>query len=389
VILYPPNSGVPDRAERFLLQFPLHEPVAPASKALVIAFHPFGVSEKSPFNATALPFLCAQKRYLLLAPYGLVDTNYACAPSQQALDAILALLGKWIAYDKERVYAIGFSMGGLNALSYAARHQDPAATRIAALIDHTGTADPIRAYQQGGAELKALLEDPLHFGGSPTSASYAWQRIAPVRIGSQGVEPLTAQVENLLHVPMWIHWNPADPFQDLVHQTVTLRNWLILQGAQVQSSTAVGTLQHAWSTLPMEQAFEWLDDQLLATPPAAFRAHRDAPGGHFEQELRDSVPQQVARWRFDGTGPTLRVRDTLAVRELAFDPHSYGGGAALTLELSGLDANFARLVLLAQPNAPAQVQALTGPAPLWFHDPQRAELTLLPQGPSQVLSIVP
>ena len=84
VLLLPPSSGHPTQAERFLLQFPadlLERPMQ--ERAMVVGLHGFQQSEKSIFLNTELPWECASRGWILLAPYGMTDTHFGNVGSQQ------------------------------------------------------------------------------------------------------------------------------------------------------------------------------------------------------------------------------------------------------------------------------------------------------------------
>jgi len=92
VVVRAPHSGHPVLAERFLLQFPADFLTRPfQERALVIGCHSYGVSEKEIFLSTDLPYECAQRGWMLLAPYGLKDTSFANVQSQVSLRAVVRL----------------------------------------------------------------------------------------------------------------------------------------------------------------------------------------------------------------------------------------------------------------------------------------------------------
>ena len=81
--------------------------------------------------------------WFVIAPLGANIANFGIDYAQQntedALTYVWALHGSMI--DAERVYGVGFSMGGGWASSYAARHVGNSDVRMAAQLIHTGTQD--------------------------------------------------------------------------------------------------------------------------------------------------------------------------------------------------------------------------------------------------------
>lgn len=398
VILWPPYSGHPEFPERFLLQFPMGPgSYNPDKKALVIGFHPYGVSEKSIFVATILPYLCAEQGWILLAPYGQVDTNFANELSQQALEASLGLIRTIIGYNEKKVYTVGFSMGGLNAVSFAMRHLEHGKRRVAGVINHTGTMDVAFEYNLGNPIVQGLMEDAMHFGGSPAQVPFEYDRISPFRVKANKVDPLKAPVTNLRHLPFYLHLNLQDPNTHLVQHNVALRDYLLAQGATVQTHSVNAGPQHAWATLPMREAIEWISQFELPNDPPAIDVFADREAGYFYTDVRDLQPNQHARYQVSiksgGTG--FQLLKTQALNELAFDLAGMGLDplTALTIDHMSADSTPDTLVLQGYASPPGAVlingsEAIAGS---WSHNPLKQELTLQPSpfGTFSLVQILP
>lgn len=391
VVMWPPVSGHPTKPENFYVQFPLVEKVAPADKALVVAFHPFGVSAKSPFTGSSLPFQCAQRGWVLLSPLGLSQANFASVESQLALDAVLALVRQFISFSTQRIYTVGFSMGGCNAVSWAMRHQDPGGLRVAGIIDHTGTMDLVENYNNGTSELKTIMEG--EFGGSPATQAFAYDRVSPFRLLGVAVDPNQARVANVRHLPFFLHFNAGDPTTSLVLQTQALRNYLLAHGATVQLNTVSSGPVHSWSTLPMQDALDWIGQFTLPPAPAAIETFADAANTYLYTEVRELSPQKVARYHVSLQPASNRfsVTATRDIQKLAFDLSAMGLNPSQTLrfDASSADLSSDTLILTGYPQAPQSVKLFGLFPPLaWSYDANTDELSITPNATGALAEVV-
>jgi len=231
VYLAPGFSGHPTQHERFVLQFPAN-PGPLVDRAMVIAFHGFSTSEDSIF-LTSIPQECADRGWYLLAPLGLVDVNYGNVQAQEAVDRALAFVQNFFTFNEERIYGMGFSMGGGWALSYAMRHLDPAGLRVAAVANHTGTMDLVGTYENGGTEIQGYMSNPLVFGSTPARDPFAYFRATPFDLlhGMPNID--ASSVSNLLHIPVYHHVNLLDNQFVLLAQNNIYKNYLVNKGATV------------------------------------------------------------------------------------------------------------------------------------------------------------
>ncbi|HKX45403.1 MAG TPA: hypothetical protein VJP77_01760, partial [Planctomycetota bacterium] len=404
VVLAAPHSGHPTNPERFLLQFPVGPKAGQIqNKALVVGFHPYGLSEKSVFQGTPLPAICASKGWMLIAPYGLVDYHFANEQAQAAADAVLRFVGRHMQWNAERVYAVGFSMGGLSALSFALRHQDPEGVRVAGVVYHTGTGDVIRQYDNGVALVKTLMESPIVFGGSPAAEPFAYERVNPFRYLQGALQASTAQVTNLDGVPFFLHVNNAD-FQnlDLVAQTKALHTFLQARGFDVflNQVSVSGMSAHSWSTLPMEQAIAYVEGSTAPGPKPehgpALRLHADREAAYRFAEVRGKPAEEVARFEvvFSSVGTNafalLETRDLDAVAldlaAMELDPLQ-----TLLFQHASADSTPDQIVLRGYAGPPSSVLANGLPVAAWSYaaGPQELAITPTAGGSFAVVQVVP
>jgi predicted esterase len=381
VILWPSVSGVAGKAERFLVQFPLAA-LGGGPRPTVVAFHPYGVSEKSPFQATALPQLCQQKGWMLIAPYGLLDTNYASVESQQALVSALQLVRAFLPIDMQRLWAVGFSMGGLNALSFGLRHQDVDGFRFAGIVDHSGPIDVVRQYELGNSLLQSILADADHFGGTPAQQPFAYERVSPAPLLGGAVDPLRAAVANLRHLPIYLHCNLQDPETELVDETLALHAYLQAEGVNVRLSKTESGALHAWSTLDIGAAFAFLELYPLTAAPTSLNLHADRVGAWLATEVTALPAQQVARYRLDRLigSNAAELYGTRALDALALDLPALGLSVTQPLYLGTQTADgTADQLLLRGYNQPPTAVTLFGVLPVaWTWDESTATVAVVP-----------
>lgn len=393
VYLYPPHTGHPTKPERFLLQVPKVPP-----RALVVGFHPYGVSEKSIFLHTSLPQICATEGWMLLAPAGMSDTNFANLDSQTALDKIAELVASLFPFNEKRAYTVGFSMGGLNAVSYAMRHLDPdGPLRIAGVVYHTGTADLFYAHSQATAPGKAKIEAAL--GGTPTAVPFEYERISPyvLQNGASSTADLErSPLRSIENLPFYVHLNLNDPNADLIVQVFKMVNLLTTLNANFKTETVQAGGIHSWSTLDMRDAMDWVSQYDLPPAPLDFDLFADRQAQyHYVDVLAMDAPNDHGR---------VRVRIQVASNAFALEASRNLGRVAFETRAMGLDPSQPlaimrtsgdgtsdELVLRDYTAAPAVVLVNGGPPLSSTWDALTGELTIVPTaaGALEIVQVFP
>lgn len=402
VIIEAGLSGHPTQDERLLMQFPPNLFQIPQEeRALVLAFHPYGLSYLSPFNGSELPTLCEERNWILVAPLGLTQTNFATVQSQETLDITLELIFHLLQFNRQRVYTVGFSMGGLNAVSYAMRKQDPTGLRVAGVVNHTGTMDAILDYETGGPGLKEVLEDDLHFNGSPTEEFFAWERINPTRLTPGNiVDPLRAPVTNLIDVPFYLHLNTQDPNADLVAMTYALHTHLLGLGVDVHLDTVNAGNTHAWSTMDMAEALDFIDGGLAPGEAPengpVLELFADREDAYRLSEVVSIEPDQVARYKIVVQTPLVNsfaVQAVDGVRELSLDlaPMLVNTAEVLSMTTWAVDGKPVTYNLQGYTAAPSTITVNGVPPVSSSFDAASGTLTVTPtvDGSFAVVQVIP
>lgn len=390
VIIRAPHSGSALYAERILVQIPANFAQKPfAERAVVVGFHSFSVSEKDIFLNTNLPFEAAQRGWMLVAPYGLTDTSFASPQSQASLEAVFHVLYGLVPFNYRRIYAVGFSMGGLNALSYGMRHLDRLQLQFAGIVAHTSTLDMLQEYADSTPVMQWLLANSRHFQGTPQTHSFEYERVSPVQFRDDGlVDAEKAPVLNIAGRPIYLHTNLADPRTDLVAGMGALATFLQQRGAHVVEhlvhDPAVG---HHWSSLPLGTALDYVAaHELGGAPEQTVEMFADNPGRWLHTEVESISPDRFGRFRLElapvqagilNSFALLATRDLDEIRlktnQLGLDAttplrflHESSDGTADTLRIAG----FA--------NSPTSVTVDDQPATSWSWQATSKELVIEP-----------
>lgn len=388
-ILGPPESGHPILAERILVQMPADFTVRPfAERVVVFAFHSFSVSEKEIFLSTDLPQECARRGWMLVAPYGLKDTHFANVQSQRSLESVARVLYQFVPFNYRRVYAVGFSMGALYALSFGMRHLDPGELRFAGIVAHTPPLDVAAQFELATPAVQAMLSNAGHFGAPPSVDPFAYERVSPAFLAPGGLDPDLVPAANLAHLPIFLHANLADPQQALVVGTQQLANLLRSFGADVvEHYVHEPGLGHTWATLPLARALDAVaSGVLVGNGPPASSVFADRVGVWHQAELREAPPLVHARWRLAISPPgapganAFEVIETRHVEEIAFRPAALGlaTDAVLWVRHASADGTSDRLVLRGFSASPAAVTVDGGAPVATSYDDAAGELAVVP-----------
>ena len=340
--------------EVFILGVPLN-PESSLSP-LLMGFHQFEASERDFCERTDFFDEALGRGWYVVAPRGAVQFNFGYPKAQDntelVLDFCLAYLGH--AIDDERIYGVGFSMGGTWMSSQAARHLDGSRARFAALINHTGAVDVAQVYDQScdddcdppncggckvtcGASCQYDIPDYLNalFGAPPVDEDFAYRQVSLIElvtctpfyspgvtpsawgtygVGSWCVDGETDFCQNLFWTPMVLFYNPDD---DSVAGTVNIPQLDILHDHMVDTlggtlcelwNTGPGTPCpppgcdecdpcHDWDTLDETQACDYLAAKSLSEPVAVTTtttADRDARW--YDMDVTQTAAEAFTRW---------------------------------------------------------------------------------------------
>lgn len=363
--------------------FMIGAPVRPMSGGapLLVVFHSYGRSGKEITEETRYFQEAIQRGWYVVAPLGAHKYNFGIPYAQDNIQAVLDWATSRLTIDPNRIYGVGFSMGGGGVLSYAARHLDPGHARFAAVFNHTGNPSLRHAYYNSAST--TLFENPLLFGGPPDTFPFAYQRSSVIDLDpvDDTIDLDTDVARNLSHVPVHTWSALNDPLQHLVHQSVRLHDQLGVRGAASTLEIGPG-FEHAWRTISEREVLDTLEPHTLATPgpDTTVRTIADHDGVWFHFDLTQHSPNRFTpfTWNVQATTNRLFLFQAENLASVRFDPESAGLDplADLQLVLSNRDGLPLDVELEGYPEPPASVHRNSALSPSWSHDPVTGTLTI-------------
>jgi pimeloyl-ACP methyl ester carboxylesterase len=389
----------------------------PASQAgierpLLTAFHGFSTSHRDIDVRTSFFQEADQRDWYLVAPLqrnltGPWDISYSSAQSQLHVEAVIGFVMEHYAIDKDRLYGVGFSMGGGGVMSYAARNRDRRRGAFAAVVNHTGSVALSNVYANLDPSSALIDVMELIFGGDPAEAPFEWLRSSLIEVDSQAALLLDGQhmAINLAHVPTQTWYNASDSLGYLVEQSIELDGYLqSLPGAnhesvRVASSSACGSSQHCWGSLDQALACDWLEQQTLDSAPQFGSILADRSGRWEYFDLAQVLEGEFSRLAFEVdvvsnalwlSAPSNMASVTGSMSRLTLD-----SAQPLKLTLDDFGGTSTGFVIDNVATAPASViregavladdcSGGAATASSWCYDPAAQTLTLLEADPGAV-----
>ena len=378
-------TGLPSGfVERFLLQVPAGP--TDVDVPLVVAYHAFGVSMFDITVNTTIPAETDSRGWYMLAPLGTADITFSSLTSQFHTELLIDLVCQNFNIDTSRIYGIGFSMGGGNALNYAARHVDPDKPMFAALVNHTGICSQRHSYEYDCLH-DTIIDCPTQnawefwYGGPPDTFGFMYARssVIDMNVLTTVIDPDTDFARNLLHVPINSWLATQDPLTELIEQNFRFVTWFATKGGSIILNPILNA-NHEWATLDVASSFLWLENQALSLPTSADTL-ADQDGKWFWFDLVQDAGGDFSRfsWAVDNFLNQLTIDTTANVSELQAHVVDAGLDTAQVFRLAlgpTEDGTTDSIVLLDYPNAPSQVTRDGLVDTSWVHDPVEGTLTI-------------
>jgi hypothetical protein len=357
--------------ESFVLQIPSAAPAGP--RPMLVAFHRANVSHADAFLWTSFPQECEARGWYFVAPLGGSQRHFSSLVSQINTQRVLDLVCSVYPIDRQRIYGVGFSMGGGAVSTFAARHLDADAPRFAALVNHTGTVSIGHAFSgdlddadlddgalPNGLNLEA--SDLMEFwnGGTPATAAFSYQRCSSIDL-----DPLTGLVgsgtdlaRNLFGTKVLTVLASGDTHPYLPLQT---QAWVgHLSGLGVDNTfLSVPYSGHSWDALDETATCDWLAP-LSAQDPSSGNQLADEDGQTvFRFQVRQDQSGQFTpfQWHTDTFANRLSVWGSSNLRRISVDAETLGLAylGTLRFNVSNADATADELLLTNVPYAPLSV----------------------------------
>ena len=364
--------------ERFVIGIP-QQMQTPAP--VLTLFHGYGEDPTQVVQRTDLVSLALARGWVVFIPLGAHHFHYGIDYAQENIEDTFAFIASRLPLDLDRVYGVGFSMGGGAAASFAARHLDPNGIRFAALVNHTGTNSLRATYHTSNDSL--LFRSPLMFGGSPTEEPFGYLQSSAIDLDvfTGGVDPSQEMARNLARIPTQ-HWFATfDVNQSIVEQTTALDGRMTALGATTEQ-ISVPSAAHSWATLDAQAVLDWLDPKRW-NPPApgdVTRTLADRSGRWYDLEITQRTNGAFTPVLWSGQpGPNalylVGMENAAAIRT---DLARVGLDAGRTIHViaQALDGEAPTIVLEGFDAQPFSVQLSGSGAPSWSFDAAVGTLTL-------------
>lgn len=364
--------------ERFILGIPTNMQV-PAP--MLTLFHGYGEEPLDVIENTTLAQDAISRGWMVFIPLGAHKFNYGIDYAQDNIEQAFEFIGSRFPMDMDRVYGVGFSMGGGAAASYAARHLDPKGIQFAAVVNHTGTTS-LRASYQTTNDFH-LFESPLMFGGTPDESTFRYQRSSTIDMDAilGTVDPRGALSSNLSHIPFQHWYATMDANGFIIDQTVALDQAMQQAGADTElipQSFAI----HSWTTLDNAAVLDWLESQALARPKVGdvtrTIADRDGAWHDLDIEQTNSGALTPIVWTVRPDNNIFYAIETGNLAELAVDAKTVGldTSAPMRVVFQTVDAFPTDIVLRGIDQAPSAITRQGQSTPNWTFDAATSTLTL-------------
>ncbi len=344
-------------------------------RPLLVAFHGYGVSHLDIAANTSFVAECQARDWILVAPYSRNLAPTAPATSQNAfgsvqsqvhVQAVIDYVIANFSVDRDRLYGVGFSMGGGAAMSYAARHRDRDRGAFAAVVNHTGTVSLHNTYENVPPETQTLLEGL--FNGPPGSqtGSFEFARASSIEVDASGllVPGGRHMATNLAGVPVRTYYALDDSEQYLIDQSLALHAFMsAISGSHELIALPSDCPQpqqqgHCWNTIDETEVCDWFAQHSFNSPAAVgyVLADRDARWGHLGVDPTAAGAFAALEYAVTVGQNSVRLLSTVNVDQVELDLAELGldVSADLFIRLGSADGTGDQLRmngLLAQPQA--------------------------------------
>lgn len=240
-----------------------HGPTYP----LVVAFHGYSQSCKSPAIDSTIDEECAARNWFYLSVTAYHEANFGFLPAQQHVTVAIDFLIDHEGYniDTDRIYFAGYSMGGGVAASYACRHMHAdEGYPVAGLILVSTAYDWTFVYNLNDPAATYWLEQLL--GGSPDDVPFAYRQISTMYVEEGTYVTGQSMGQNTRSgMPVYITYARNDPLLYVLYLNTRFINMLNAIGAEsMVHYYDEATNPHHWSLLDEEEAFDYIEQFTLA-----------------------------------------------------------------------------------------------------------------------------
>lgn len=338
-------------------EFILVRPISTTKRPVLVFWHQYGKELTDLKNTTYLQE-AIQRDWYLIAPLGAHRYHFGIDYAQENIRVLTCYLGDWVGrapsvanFDEERIYGVGFSMGGGALTAYASRHLDPTEYPYAAIVNHTGTMSIAPLYKTG-----SIFDHPLMFGGGPKQFRYRYTIASPiflypcpnvvnVQAVRVGVHVHADLIRNVPQFQMRTFTATGDSHANIAQCLLFDAHTQIQLGYPGFTSRTGPGNNHRWSTLNETQTCDYLFSHTFSRPTGPTRILADREARYYDITVKPVNQNQLCPFEFDVTNvATANTLDLTTSQETkAFQIHTLEMGLdptdtavnTLTLKLHG------------------------------------------------------
>ncbi len=350
-------------------------PTAPVDRApLLVLFHGYGETPEEMLLSTDYFNKARSRGWFVVAPLGAHKYNFGIEYSQRNTEQALNWVASVLPIDVNRLYGIGFSMGGGGATSYAARHQDRYSGRFAAIVNHTGTTSLTHGYALSTDT--SLFDSELMFGGGPDLFGFEYLQSSTFDLDpvTGTIDQETDMIRNLTSAPVRTFAALGDPLAYLITECDEFDGQLALRGGTGDSSRGPESI-HDWSTMDEEVALDWLEQYKLGMP-APYQNHEilaDRPGRWhgFSILTRNEREFTPFLYHVDPSANRLYVIGASNLRSISVNPRMIGldPDRAMEFVFGTSDTEPTTLILRGIAHSPIDILRNGFGTTQWSYDP--------------------
>ena len=340
--------------------FFVYSPDQTKERPLLVVFHKYGVSHYDAWLNTEFFQEAVRRGWHIIAPLSASGVHMGSIEGQINTEKAIEWMMGNFNIDKDRIYGVGFSMGGGAVTNFAARHLDHAKYSFAAVVDHTGGIAHEDTYVQSPST--QFVFDFWFGNGNPGSTDpfkMARSCLLDFHPDTLVVDPTNDLARNLTSVPIKVTRAAVEPLSTayLSKQCDVFVNHLLSLGGKVVYEI-VPYFGHSWDMLDERATVDWLGVHRLKVP-TAHSTLADGDYRYYHFDVTQDAPQAFTpfTWSVDTTLNRLDLSATANLADLGVDLASAGLSATQTFELNlSTSDNLAdEVTLQGWPTAPTAV----------------------------------
>lgn len=341
--------------------FMVYAPDQSKPRPMLVAFHKYGVSQNDIWINTRFFQEAVRRKWHIIAPLSASGVHMGSQEGQKNTEDALDWMMANFNIDRDRIYGVGFSMGGGAVANFAARHLDHNRYAFAAIFDHTGGIAHWDTYAQSPGTQFVFdfwFEDP-NSPGELSPFLMAQACLLDFDPNTLVVKLNNNLARNLVTVPTKVTRASLEPLSTayLQKQCDIFVNHLMGLGGTVIYEI-VPFFGHTWAMLDEREVVDWLGVHRLKVP-ATHRTLADSNRRYWHFDVTQDAGGDFTPflWTVDTVANSLTLQNTRNLTRLGVDMASAGllTDQPFTVTLSTTDNLSDEVALQGWPTTPTTV----------------------------------